>query len=81
MLAGHRGGVRLPFRNRDIRRVLRSVLTLVQGLLRYSEDAAQVQSQLGSPTPVAMMLAMTETIGDVGATTTASHTVMMMTKR
>ena len=81
MLMGHRGGVRLPVRNRDIRRVLRSVLTLVQGLLRSSEDAAQAQSQMGSPTPMAMMLVMTETIGDVGATTTAAHTMMMIILR
>ena len=42
---GHRGGVRLPVRNRDIRRVLRSVLTLVQGLLRSSEDAGRSGSE------------------------------------
>jgi hypothetical protein len=45
MLMDHGSGVRMPIHQRDIRRVLRSVLTLVRGFLHSSEDAGHSGSE------------------------------------
>lgn len=48
MMMGHGDSVRIPVRQRDIRRVLRCVLSLVQGLLSTSGDGGHSGSETDS---------------------------------